>query len=38
MRREKSLIGVICEEFDAPWKYGVLFKPLIKNYEEDVFF
>ena len=24
---KKSLIGVICNEFDAPWKYGVLFKP-----------
>ena len=31
MRRNKSLIGVICKEFDAPWKYGVLFKPFDKN-------
>ena len=27
LRLEKSLLGVICKEFDAPWRCRVLFKP-----------
>ena len=26
MKEEKNLISVIYKEFNAPWKYGVLFK------------